>query len=91
MTIKDLSTKLHNLSVAGYFNGEQFTVSELEQYIYNCFRSNRKYFIMEIALLDRRTLFKIYRHSNEPDGFDYFIPDTSEGDIALWNQLVSGR
>ena len=92
MTIHTLSTQLHNLSVGGYFNGEKFTVKELEGYISSMFRpgvtlkaGNR--LVMEISLPDGRWFFFITRFSDKPDGFDYTIPDTREEEAHIKSLL----
>ena len=88
MTIHQLSTQLHNLSVAGYFNGEKFTKRQLENYIAGAFRpgtslkaGNR--LVMEIALPDGRWYFTVNRFSQEPDGFDYTIPDDRDQEARI--------
>ena len=92
MTISSLSTQLHAISVGGYFNGEKFTVKELEEYISSMFRpgvslkaGNR--LVMEISLPDGRWLFFISRFSDKPDGFDYTIPDNREEEARIKSLL----
>ena len=92
MTIHTLSTQLHNLSVGGYFNGEKFTVKELEGYISSMFRpgvtlkaGNR--LVMEISLPDGRWFFFITRFSDKPDGFDYTIPENREEEARIKSLL----
>ena len=92
MTIHEVSTQLHKLSVDGFFNGEQFTKRELEAYIKGMFRpgttlkaDNR--LVMEIALRDGGWLFTIDRFSDRPDGFDYYIPDNRDQEARIWSLL----
>ena len=88
MTIRQVSTQLFNLSVAGYFNGEKFTRSQLEDCIAGMFRpgttlkaGNR--LVMEIALPDGRWFFTINRFSPARDGFDYTIPATRKEEARI--------
>ncbi len=88
MTIHEISNQLHNLSVAGYFNGEKFTKRELEHVIAQSFRpevqlkaGNR--LVMEIALRDGRWLFTVNKYADRPDGYDYTIPDTREQEAYI--------
>lgn len=77
MTIHNLASQLHSLSVGGYFNGEKFTATRLEDYIASMLRTGDR-LVMEIALPDGRWLFTITRFAQKPDGFDYCIPDNRE-------------
>lgn len=93
MTIHYLASQLHSLSVGGYFNGERFTVKELEGYISSMFRpgvtlkaGNR--LVMEIALPDGRWFFFITRFSDKPDGFDYTIPENREEEARIKSLLL---
>lgn len=87
MTIRQLTTQLHNLSLGGYFNSEKFTTSELEAYIKRMFQhgtlkaGNR--LVMEIALPDRRWFFTINHYSDSDDGFDYTIPDNEDEEARI--------
>lgn len=77
MTIRYIASQLHDISVAGYFNGEKFSKAELEHYIRNMLRTSNTV-VMEIALPDGRWFFKVDRYSDTADGYDYIIPDTRE-------------
>lgn len=89
MTIREVSSQLHNLSVAGYFNGEKFTKRELERFIAHWFRpgvdlkaGNR--LVMETVLHDgQRWFFTVDRWGDGPDGFDYTIPDNREQEARI--------
>lgn len=87
MTIHNIASQLHDLSVAGYFNGEKFSKAELEHYIRNMFRTGST-LVMEIALPDGRWFFKIERYANEADGYDYSIPDTREEEDKIFALLA---
>lgn len=89
MTIKEVSNQLHDISVDGFFNGEQFTKTELLNYLKSVFRPecNTSRWVMEIALPDGRWFFSITRFSDSSDGFDYFIPDTREQEKSVINFL----
>ena len=75
MTKAELVNQLFDLSVAGYFNGEQFTKTRLNAYITNMFKSGQR-LVMNIALPDGRWYFYIDKYSDNE--YDYFIPDTRE-------------
>lgn len=84
MTIRYIAHQLHDLSVAGYFNGEKFTSRQLEQYIANMFRQDAgNQLIMEIALPDGRWLFTVNHFANGPSGYDYTIPDTRDQEARI--------
>ena len=94
MTIKQVSAKLFGLAVDGFFNGEQFTKRELEDFIANSFRSEASLKLghqlaMEIALPDGRWLFTITHYDPSADGFDFFIPETREQESRLWARLTT--
>ncbi len=76
MTIYELVHQLHDLSVAGYFNGEKFTKKRLTTYIQSMFRAGGNSLVMQIALPDGRWFFKITEFA--PGEYDYYIPDTRE-------------
>lgn len=82
MTISQISRQLHNLSVGGYFNGEKFSERRLENYISSLLRTGHR-LVMEISLPDGRWFFTITRFSTNPDGFDYYIPDTRDEEKAV--------
>lgn len=88
MTIHEVSTQLHNLSVAGYFNGEKFTKRQLEHVIAQSFRPEAQLkagnqLVMEIALRDGRWLFTVNKYADSPDSYDYTIPDTREQEAYI--------
>ena len=88
MTVHDLASQLHNLSVGGYFNGEKFSTKQLENYISNMFRAGTSLkggnrLVMEIALADGRWFFTINRYSQKPDGFDYEIPENRDQEAKI--------
>ena len=90
MTIREIAEQLHNLS-GGQINGQHYTKAETASYIYNMFRGSLKLknrLVMQIVLPDGEWLMTVNRFSNEPDGFDYTIPDTREQEQMLWSQLV---
>ncbi len=94
MTLHDIASQLHNLSVDGFFNGEQFTRTELEHAIRAWMRGCetnkiKNTFVLEIALRDGRWLMTITKFANTPDGYDYYIPDTREQERRLLEQLTA--
>ena len=82
MTIHNVASQLHSLSVGGYFNGEKFSVRRLENYIRAMLRTDNR-LVMEIALPDGRWMFSIYRYSDKADGYDYTIPDNRLQESAI--------
>lgn len=81
MTIHEVASSLHGLSVGGYFNGERFTVSRLENQIAALFRGTPKggnRLVFQIALPDGWWYFNVSRFADRPDGYDYYIPETRE-------------
>ena len=89
MTLREVSTQLHNLSVNGVFNGQKFSITELEKFIYNMFRTPLKggnRLVMNITLPDGNWYFFITKF--EKNQFDYTIPETRNQEkrvIALLN------
>ena len=84
MTIHDTAAQLHRLSVAGYFNGEKFTVKRLADQIAAWFRgTDKRQIVMEIALPDGRWFFTVNRFGDGPDGYDYTIPETREQEARI--------
>jgi hypothetical protein len=84
MTIHETADQLHRLSVAGYINGEKFTVKRLENQIAAWFRaSGKRQIVMEIALPDGRWFFTVNRFSDKRDGYDYTIPDDREQEARI--------
>ena len=93
MTIHDVASQLHNLSVGGHLNGEKFSVKQLQNYIADMFRSEatlaiKNTIVMQIALRDGCWLFSITHYNDKPDGFDYWIPDTREQEAELFARLT---
>lgn len=94
MTIREISTQLHSLSVGGYFNREKFTRQQLHGYITGMFREGvklaiRNTLVMEIALPDGWWYFTITRWGDGPDGYDYYIPDKREDSDRIYKLLTS--
>lgn len=94
MTIREVSKQLFDLSLGHFFNDEKWTRDQLAHYIANMFREPeglklKNRIVMEICLRDGRWLFTIDRFSDEPDGFDYWIPDTREQEARLWAELTN--
>ena len=87
MTLRSISDQLFDLSLCGHFNGEKFSRQELAHYIATMFRTGSR-LIMEICLPDGRWFFKITKHTDAPDGFDYFIPETREQENLLKEELL---
>ena len=93
MTIHELTSSLFGISLGHFFNGEKWSRQELEHYIVNQFRPGtslklKNGFLMEICLPDGRWLTQVFRYSDKPDGFDYFIPDNREQEDRLWKALT---
>lgn len=84
MTLREVSSQLYSLSVAGYFNGEKFTKSQLTEAMSHWMRT-RKSYIGEIALPDGRWFFEV---TNYGGGYDYYIPETRQQNDALRNRLL---
>ena len=79
MTIRKIASDLHKLSVGGYFNGEMFTVRELEDAI-RTWMSYADRWVLEIALPDGRWFMTINRLAS---GLTYCIPETREQEARL--------
>jgi hypothetical protein len=93
MTIHDVASQLHNLSVGGYFNGVKFTTGQLQNCIADAFCSEATLaiphtWVMEISLPDGRWFFSIEHYNDKPDGFDYTIPDSREQESKLLDRLT---
>lgn len=93
MTIHDVTSQLHSLSVGGYFNGEKFTVKQLQNCIADAFRSETTLaiahtWVMEISLPDGRWLCAIEHYNDKSDGFDYTIPESREQESRLFDRLT---
>lgn len=94
MTLREISTQLHSISVGGYFNREKFTRQQLHSYIAGMFREGVKLsientLVMEIALRDGWWYFTVTRWGDGPDGYDYYIPDTREESNRIIERLAS--
>ena len=89
MTINEMTNQLYDLSAAGYFNGEKYSRKEFAEYVKGIFRpeTNRKRWLMEIAMPDGRWYFQMTRFSDSKDGFDYYIPETRTQEQALISNL----
>ena len=87
MSIKEITTQLYDLSIAGYFNREKFTKARLETYINTMLRTGDS-LIMEVALPDGWWLCEVQKVNGA--GYDYYIPDTREQETALKRKLTQG-
>lgn len=88
MTLHETCKQLHSLSVNGYFNGEKFTISRLENYVKSMFRGNLaggNKLMMQIALPDGLWYFFITNYAKNE--FDYTIPDTRDQERRLWIRI----
>ena len=81
MTKTELTSQLMDLSIAGYFNGEKFSLKRLNTYLGVLCRNDGDKLYMRIALPDGEWLFKIVRYST--GDWDYFIPDTRDEEQKL--------
>lgn len=81
MTKTELVNQIYGLSVAGYFNGEKFSLKRLNTYLGALCRNDGDKLFMRIALPDGEWLFKIVRYST--GDWDYFIPDTRDEEQKL--------
>lgn len=88
MTLHDTVLQLHKLSVSGYFNRENFSVSRLESQIASLFRGepDKRQVVMEISLPDGWWWFTVNQY--RPGEFDYTIPDTREESDAILERLL---
>lgn len=92
MTLHDIASQLHDLSVDGCFNGEHFTRAGLETAIRMWMRNPehnkiKNRYVLEISLQDGRWLMTIDKISDSADGYDYYIPDTRDEEGRLWDLL----
>jgi len=92
MTVKEIASQLMDISVDGVFNGQKFTVWELQWYIENMFRSElgADKLVMQITLPDGLWMFTVNRWGDGEDCFDYVIPDTREEEDRVWSDLMKG-
>lgn len=81
MTKSELTAQLMDLSIAGYFNGEKFSLKRLNTYLGALCRNDGDKLFMRIALPDGEWLFKIVRYST--GDWDYFIPGTRDEEQKL--------
>lgn len=93
MTIREVCHQLYNLSVAGYFNREKFTETEITEVISDHFKyiPRATDYLLEISLPDGRWHMLITRYADKPDGFDYIIPDNREEETKLINAWCARR
>lgn len=93
MTLREISSQLHSLSVDGFFNRQKVTVRWLEDYISTMLvRSGNKSnaLVMEIALPDGWWFFTIHKFKDGGKfGFDYTIPDTREQEARILSDLLN--
>lgn len=92
MTLHETAQSLFGLSVAGYFNGEKFSLKQLENYIKQSFKGTLKLgnrLVMEIALPDGRWLCEVIRYADRNDGWSYEIPETREEEQRIWSKLTA--
>ena len=89
MTLREISSQLHSLSVDGFFNRQKVTVRWLEDYISTMLiRASGDSLVMEIALPDGWWFFTIYKFTDGGKiGFDYTIPDTREQESRVLSDL----
>ena len=89
MTLREISSQLHSLSVDGFFNRQKVTVRWLEDYISTMLvRADGNSLVMEIALRDGWWHFTIYKFkSGGKISFDYTIPDTREQEARVLSDL----
>ena len=83
MTIKEVAHSLYGLSVAGFFNGEKFTVTRLEKQIRAWMQGGQKRIVMQIALPDGWWYFNVIRFADRPDAYSYYIPETRDDEIGV--------
>ena len=90
MTLHDISSQLHSLSVDGFFNRQKVTVRWLESYISTMLvRAGGDSLVMEIALPDGWWHFSIHKFADGGKiGFDYTIPDTREQEAHILSDLL---
>lgn len=79
MTIKNVAKALHGLSVGGFFNGEKFTVTRLENQIRAWMRGTNR-IVMQIALPDGWWYFTVTNHNGS---YLYNIPETREQEAGV--------
>ena len=94
MTLHDVSSQLYKLTLGGFINGEKFTKRQLDTALAMWMRhpENNKIkntHVLEICLRDGRWLCEITKYADNPDGYDYFIPDTREQEQAIIDKLTA--
>ena len=89
MTLREISSQLHSLSVDGFFNRQKVTVRWLESYISTMLlRAGGDSLVMEIALPDGWWHFTIHKFADgDKIGFDYVIPDTRKQEAHILSDL----
>lgn len=85
MTLHNLTTKLYSLSVAGYFNGEKFSINEFARFVHHWMDRTDKLFLT-IALPDGEWLMFISKLSD--GGYDFTIPETRHQEQRLKEALL---
>ena len=89
MTLRDCTSQIFKLSVAGYINGEKFIYSRFDKMVRAMFRGDTKKYIGEICLPDGRWWFKISRFKDGEYG--YYIPETKEQNTILAKELTLNK
>ncbi len=87
MTLTEIATQLHGLSVGGYINGEKFSRSRLrDQLVHSFHEASCKNVLMQIALKDGQWYFTISEWA--PGQYDYCIPETREQEERLLENFL---
>lgn len=90
MKLHQATDALFDLSIGGFFNGQQYKRNELYDYVSSMFRGTLKLgnsLVLEISLPDGRWLCSINRLANGE--YDYYIPDTREQETRLYERLIA--
>lgn len=90
MTLHDIATQVHQLTLGGFVNGEKYTRRELERTLgiwldraeHNAIPNT---VVFELCLQDGRWLCTASKVGNM---YDYYIPDTREDERRIWDRLV---
>ena len=90
MTLYEISSQLHSLSVDGFFNHQKVTVCWLKDYIKeNLIQKGKGSFLIEILLPDGWWHFVIHKFADgNRIGYDYTLPDTREQEAYIMNHFV---
>lgn len=89
MTLRDCTSQIFKLSVAGYINGEKFIYNRFDKMVRAMFGGDAKKYIGEICLPDGHWWFKIFRLKNGE--YDYYIPETKEQNAILAKELTLNK